>query len=262
MGFWSPATIVADARRHDVVVLGVDINASGAAAVLEGGAVRMGLSSVRSIGADLAERIAAGQPYASMEDLVRRTDLTQAQLESLATAGAFGNDRRGALWASGAVAQGRADRLPGIVVGSASPELPAMTPVEETVADLWAVGLSPDHHPLEFVRPALDARHVVCAIDLPTIAPDRMVWVAGVVTHRQRPATAQGITFLNLEDETGLINVVCSREVWGLHRRVARAAPALIVHGRLERYDGVVNVVADRIEPLPLAGKVTSRDFR
>jgi error-prone DNA polymerase len=264
MGFWSPATIVADARRHGVVVLGVDINASAAAACLEGNptAVRMGLSSVRGIGSDLAGTVVAGQPYASMEDLVRRAGLTQTQLESLATAGAFGEDRRGALWAAGAVAQGRADRLPGVVVGSTSPELPAMTPLEETVADLWAVGLSPDHHPVEFVRAWLVSRGVLRSVDLGSAEPDRMVWVAGVVTHRQRPATAQGITFINLEDETGLINVVCSREVWGRHRRVARSAAALVVHGRLERYEGVVNVVADRIEALELAGRITSRDFR
>ncbi|HXP32478.1 MAG TPA: OB-fold nucleic acid binding domain-containing protein, partial [Acidimicrobiales bacterium] len=91
---------------------------------------------------------------------------------------------------------------------------------------------------------------------------DRRVLVAGVVTHRQRPATAQGITFLNLEDETGLVNVICSREVWAHHRRVARSAPALVVRGRLERSDGVVNVVADRLEALALAGRTTSRDFR
>ena len=201
-----------------------------------------------------------------MEDLVRRMGVSQTQLEALATAGAFGEafgqERRAALWASGAVAQGRADRLPGVVVGGSAPALPAMTPIEETVADLWAIGLSPSHHPVEFVRPWLASRGVHRSADLGSVEPDRMVWVAGVVTHRQRPATAQGITFINLEDETGLINVVCSREVWGRHRRVARSAAAMLVHGRLERYDGVVNVVADRIETLELAGRVTSRDFR
>ena len=86
--------------------------------------------------------------------------------------------------------------------------------------------------------------------------------MAGIVTHRQRPATAQGTTFLNLEDETGLVNVICSREVWAHHRRVARSAGALVVRGRLERVDGVVNIVADRIEALTLSGRTASRDFR
>ncbi|GAC1354305.1 MAG: hypothetical protein NVSMB4_15850 [Acidimicrobiales bacterium] len=137
-----------------------------------------------------------------------------------------------------------------------------MSPAQETVADLWATGISPTHHLMEFARPDLVGRGVLRASDLKIAEPDRPVWVAGVVTHRQRPATAQGITFVNLEDETGLINVICSREVWGRHRRVARATPALLIHGRLERYEGVINIVADRIEALPLAARTTSRDFR
>jgi len=268
MGFWSPQTIVADARRHGVEVRGVDINASSAATLEPAGtgwAVRLGLSSVRTLGPEVADRIAAGRPYSSMEDLARQVGLSQAQLEALATAGAFssfGEGRRAALWAAGAVAQARPDRLPGVVVGTVSPELPAMTAVEETVADLWSTGISPDHHPVEFARPALTAQGVLRAVDLATAEPDRRVLVAGVVTHRQRPATAQGITFLNLEDETGLVNVICSREVWARHRRVARSAAAMVVRGRLERYEGVVAVVADRIDALSLAGRTASRDFR
>jgi error-prone DNA polymerase len=274
MGFWSPQTIVADARRHAVEVRGVDINASASTATLEcaptGWAVRLGLSSVRTIGAEVAERIAEGRPYPSMEAVARHAALTQPQLEALATAGAFAGasagssagGRRGALWAAGAVAQGGPDRLPGVIVGQSSPELPPMTTVEEVVADLWATGLSPDHHPVEFARPGLAERGVLRAVDLLTAEAGRRVWVAGVVTHRQRPATAQGITFLNLEDETGLINVICSREAWAHHRRVARSAAALVVRGRLERSDGVVNIVADRLESLALSGRTTSRDFR
>ena len=86
--------------------------------------------------------------------------------------------------------------------------------------------------------------------------------VGGVVTHRQRPATASGTVFVNLEDETGLVNVICSAGVWARYRRVARTASALLVRGNLERAEGVVNVVADRIDPLPLVGATRSRDFR
>jgi error-prone DNA polymerase len=278
MGFWSPATIVADARRHGVMVRGPQVNASGAAATLEpcpapesagGVAVRVGLSYVRTVGADAAVALAAGQPYQDMEDVVRRAGLTQPQIEALATAGAFDCftaarplGRREALWAAGAVAQARADRLPGVVVGAEAPDLPPMTPVETTVADLWAVGLSPDHHPVEFARPQLSAMGALTAVALLTAEVGSRVRVAGVVTHRQRPATAGGTTFLNLEDETGLINVVCSKGIWARHRRVARGAPALLIRGRLERSEGVVNLVADRIEPWPLAAPTTSRDFR
>jgi error-prone DNA polymerase len=88
------------------------------------------------------------------------------------------------------------------------------------------------------------------------------VVVGGVVTHRQRPATAQGIIFLNLEDETGLINVVCSRGGWARHRRVARAEPALLIRGRVENVEGVINLVAEHIEPLRLTVATKSRDFR
>ena len=94
--------------------------------------------------------------------------------------------------------------------------------------------------------------------------PGQKVKVAGVVTHRQRPATAQGVTFINLEDETGLMNVVCSPGVWVRYRKVLRSSPALVVSGRLERVESVTNVVAERIETLHFdtPAVLTSRDFR
>ena len=290
MGFWSPQTLVADARRHGVVVRRPDINASRARSVLErcpssvgGAAVRLGLSYVRGVGEDLAGRIAAGRPYRDMEDLVRRTGITRPQAEALATAGAFdcfGLSRRAALWSAGAVAAagggevdgpaGRsrsrlaAPQLPGLVTGADAPELPGMTPVELSQADLWATGMSPDSYPTEFVRAELEAAGVVPAARLVEVAAGNRVTVAGVVTHRQRPATAQGITFLNLEDETGLINVICSAGAWRRYRRAARSSPALVVVGRLERVERVINVVAERIVPLSLtqSGSLRSRDFR
>jgi error-prone DNA polymerase len=272
MGFYSPQTLVADARRHGVVVRGPDLNASAAKAVLEpepasatGFAVRMGLSYVRLLGDELAERIAAGRPYRSLTDLVRHAELTTRQLEALATAGAFdclGIGRREALWAAGAVAQERPDRLRGLVVGADAPPLPGLTEPELAMADLWATGVSPGSYPTQFVRPQLDARGVVTAGRLSAVAPGSRVTVAGVVTHRQRPATASGITFLNLEDETGLVNVICRRDVWSRHRRVARESAALVIHGVLERSDGVTNVVAQHLERLVLSVRKTSRDFR
>lgn len=138
-----------------------------------------------------------------------------------------------------------------------------MDPVEVNRADLWATGLSPDSYPTEFVRDELARMGVVTAAGLVGVAADSRVTVGGVVTHRQRPATAQGIIFLNLEDETGLVNVICSRGAWARYRRVARAAPALIVTGRLERVEGVINIVAERIEALSLSSTaLRSRDFR
>ena len=265
MGFWSPNTLVADARRHGVVVRGPDVNRSAATATLEAGAVRLGLSYVRSLGEELAERVAEGRPYASMADLVRRTGVGEGQVEALATAGAFGSlglERRAALWAAGAVAQARADRLPGTAVGAEAPRLPGMSPVELGAADLWATGLSGDSHPVQFARERLDELGAVAADGLGAVPAGTRVLVGGVVTHRQRPATAGGTTFLNLEDETGLVNVICSRGVWARYRRVARSAAALLVRGRLERAEGVINVIADQIRPLPLPAATRSRDFR
>ena len=138
-----------------------------------------------------------------------------------------------------------------------------MTAPEENSADLWATGLSPDAYPTQFIRAQLDGIGVTPAARL-VDAPDRdRVLVAGVVTHRQRPATASGTTFLNLEDETGLMNIICSKGVWSRYRRAARSAPALLIRGRLEKVEGVINVVADRIDALSLVtGTMRSRDFR
>jgi error-prone DNA polymerase len=270
MGFYAPSTLVADARRHGVVVRGPDVNASAATATLEpdstkGPAVRLGLAYVRAVGDDLAERIAAGRPYASMEDLVRRTGAGRPQVEALATAGAFGGiglGRREALWAAAPAAEGSDDRLPGTVVGGQAPALPGMSPFELGIADLWATGLSGDSFPTQFVRDRLDAIGVVTAAGLAAVPPGGSVLVGGLVTHRQRPETAKGVTFVNLEDETGLVNVICSAAVWARHRRVAGTAAALLVRGRLERAEGVTNVIATELRPLDLTVPTRSRDFR
>jgi error-prone DNA polymerase len=306
MGFYSPQSLCQDARRHGVDVRTPDLNASAATATLEPGggaservrddgdpatwghggpAVRLGVGSVRGIGKDLAGEIAAGRPYADVEDLARRVRLSRSQLEALATAGAFGCftdspveaaadgdrrtrpgrhlDRRRAIWTAGAAAEVRPDRLPGTALGMEAPQLPGMDDRETAVADLWATGVAPGGHPTVFLREQLDRRGVVPAAELRHGADRSTVWVAGVVTHRQRPATAAGVTFLNLEDETGLVNVVCSVGCWAHHRTVVRSAPALLVRGTLERtVDGVVNVVAQRIEALEVVATTPSRDFR
>ena len=129
-----------------------------------------------------------------------------------------------------------------------------MDDAEVARADLWATGVSPDGHPTRFVRAELDAMGVVPADRLVEIESGTRVLVGGVVTHRQRPATASGTTFVNLEDETGLINVICSKGCWARFRRTARTAPALLVRGRLEKAEGVINVVAERLDALPIGG--------
>jgi error-prone DNA polymerase len=130
------------------------------------------------------------------------------------------------------------------------------------MADLWATGITRDHYPTALIRDRLDALGVTPASQLKTLDDHTRVLVGGIVTHRQRPASAGGVTFLSLEDETGLINVICPQVVWARHRRVARDAGALLVRGMLERAHDVTNVLAERVEKLPLGTRPTSRDFR
>ncbi|HET9058938.1 MAG TPA: error-prone DNA polymerase [Acidimicrobiales bacterium] len=290
MGFWSPQSLVLDARRHGVEVRRPDVNASAAGSLLQkpgrvggGPAVRLGLSYVRNIGQELAGKIASGQPYADMEAVVSRCELTTAQTEALATAGAFdcfGLQRREALWAAGALgsvtgkpARGRRGErarsvpLEGLVTGAKAPALPGMTRTELNRADLWATGLSPDSYPTEIYRDHFRKKGLVTAAELATLPHGSPVAIGGVVTHRQRPMTAKGTVFVNLEDETGLVNVICTGEIWKRFGTVARSAPALVVKGRLEKVDGAINLLATHMEALaPLAGAggrggLRSRDF-
>jgi error-prone DNA polymerase len=229
----------------------------------------MGLSSVRTLGDDRAkaieqERRALG-PYRDMSDLARRVGLATAHLEALATADAFdgfGLTRREALWAAGAAAQDKPDRLPGTVTGTEAPTLPGMADVDRLVADVWATGLSPDAHPAQFLRGQLAAAGALPIAKLPRVEAGTRVRVGGIVTHRQRPATAGGVTFVNLEDETGMLNVTCSPGLWLRYRKVARSSAALLVRGRLEKTEGVLNLVADRLDVLTPPISPASRDFR
>ncbi len=275
MGFYSPQSLVADARRHGVLTRGPDVNLGLADAVLQpdvlstgGQAIRLGLAEVRGIGHDLAEAIEAererGGRFGDLADLARRVRLTVPQAEALATAGAFGSfgvDRRSALWAAGVVAAVRPEQLPGTAVGLDAPALPGLTDVEITSADVWATGVSPDNHPMAHLRERLDALGAVRIDRLDAVArhvppgdPEHVmprVLVGGLVTHRQRPATARGVTFVNLEDESGMLNVTCSEGLWARYRTVALGSTALLVRGRLERSpEGVLNLVADRLQRL------------
>ncbi len=204
--------------------------------------------------------------YTSQADLRRRVGLNAAQLEALSAAGAFaslGLGQREALWGAGAAAQEDPDYLAGSSISVQPPLLPMLSPAEQVASDLWATGISPGEHPMVFFRSRMRERGVLGSRDLRSAESGRRVEVAGVVIHRQRPATAAGVTFINLEDEGGMINVICSVGVWQKYRRIAREAPAMIIRGKLERSkEGVVNILADRFEVLSIGSKSTSRDFR
>jgi error-prone DNA polymerase len=276
MGFYSPQSLIADARRHGVTVRGPDVNTSGVHAGLEPAAegapeqaVRLGLATVRTVGQPLAAKLVeereAHGPYRSIADVAHRVGLTTAQAEALATAGAFDRlapHRRQALWSAGAVAAERPDRLPGTAVGVTAPALPGMSALELAAADVWATGVSPGSFPTQFLRADLTELGVVPAAGLWERADGDRVLVAGAVTHRQRPATASGVTFLNLEDETGMVNVICSPGFWIRYRTVVRTCPALLLRGRLQIADGVITVLAEHAAPLNMRVHSNSRDFR
>ncbi|QGG42072.1 error-prone DNA polymerase [Aeromicrobium yanjiei] len=239
-------------------------------------AVRIGLDEVQGIGREAAQRIVAERdlrPFADMADVARRTGLSVAQMESLATAGAFdcfGLSRRQALWNAGYTQS--QDQLEGTQVAAPPPMLPGMSDVEVTMADLWSTRISPQTHPVEHLRPLLQGEGILSVADTAVAEASRRVKVAGLITHRQRPATASGVTFLNLEDETGMLNVVCSEALWKRYRVVGRNAAGMVIRGMLERSpEGVVNLVADKLmrieEVYPQAGRAIparhqGRDFR
>jgi len=310
MGFYSPQSLVADAKRHGVEVRRPDLELSGVNAELEqlvdeepgvtgmdscladpqppigpldlaagdtsgahrrdgAYAVRLGLAGVKSIGTKVAETIVEQRDrhgaYEDLADLARRTGLTAPQLEALATAGAFdclGLTRREALWEASRAAQERPDRFAGVTAAGPPPTLPGMSDVETTTADLWATGITTGVHPVQHVRDQLTTAGILSAAQLRQADNGSRVRVAGVVTHRQRPATASGVTFLNLEDETGMCNVIVRVNTWQAFRKVARTSAALIVRGKIERANGVTNLVAEHFERLPLATRAMSRDFR
>lgn len=295
MGFYSPNSLVQDAQRHGVLVLGPDVNVSWHDCTIEAAeadpedvvrylgqawrrgrghlddsmrpavAVRMGLRYVRNLGEREITRIEAarvlGGGFDSPEDLAFRTGLGVDSLEGLAAAGALesvGLGRREAMWAAGALADIDPERLP-LSPGVDAPPLGAMSPEESHRADLWSTGVSATH-PMSFVRDRLEG----CLTAAETLELRRnaaRIKIAGVVTHRQRPGTAKGVYFLNLEDETGLLNIIVLPEVWARHRQLVRKSPALIIHGRLEHHDGVTNVVARDFESIGIQ-TVKSRDFR
>jgi error-prone DNA polymerase len=234
--------------------------------------------------------VEAERPFTSYQDFLRRTGLRGAVVKKLAQADAFlslGLSRRAALWQS--LPQGEPlplfDKMEAVsgqwsvVSEETSPlahptpldeeplptTLPAMAPLQEVLADYSSAGLSLRQHPMAFIRGELDKLGVEQASKLAVLPTDGSVKVAGVVLLRQRPSTAKGITFVTLEDETGMANLIIRQNVWERHRRVARQANVMLAHGRLQREAGVIHVLVSKLEDLsPTLARLNtaSRDFR
>jgi error-prone DNA polymerase len=260
MGFYAPAQLVQDARRHGVEVRPPDVQLSEWDCTLEGGAVRLGLRMVGGLAEKEGRRIAAGRPYGSIHDL----NLSKGDLRCLAAAGALqslAGHRRLARWA----AAGAARRAPlDVPAHERLPALAAPGEGEEIVADYASLGLTLGRHPLALLRPRLDRMRLLKAEELrsrPHGAPAR---VAGLVTCRQRPDTASGVIFVTLEDETGCMNVVVWRSLVERQRRELLGARLMGVAGVVERDGDVVHLVARRlVDYSTLLGPLAagSRDF-
>jgi error-prone DNA polymerase len=264
MGFYPPASLVRDGERRGVVVLPPDTNRSAAKCSLEDGAVRVGIGYVSGVGEKEAEAIAAGRPYANLRELVQRAP-DRASLEALVESGAcdcFGDPRRTMLWELGLVprpqsvpgTRGEAKQLALPLDPTAEvPSLPQQTPWERMLADYRTTNLSVGPHPLQLLRPLLPGDVISTEELLERRHGDRIA-IAGLAVARQRPATANGVVFMLLEDELGLVNLVVQPKVYERFRALVRGEPLLLARGRLEQVGRNRNVVVDRLESLgPLA---------
>jgi error-prone DNA polymerase len=260
---------VADAQRHGVLVRRPHVNLSGAEAQLEvddqdATVVRLGLASVHSIGETLAGVIAAGAPWESLEDLVRRGGCRQHHLEALAAAGAldgFASSRRDLVWVARCRRPSDARPFAGGGDRYASTDAAGVSEMERVADDLWAMGLTPEATALALVRERLDARGITRAGSLAHVESGRAT-VAGVVTHRQHPETARGPSSQpRRRDRTRQRRLL--QGAWARWREVARHEPALVVRGTIERGQGTLALVAEAVEALVVeAPAPASRDFR
>lgn len=276
MGFYAPATIVEDAKRHGVVVRPLDVEKSGWDCTLEpcpegvgDFAVRMGLRYVKGLGEGDWRTIEGARrcsPFSSLFDFVRRTQLDEGALGALAEAGAlecFGLDRRVALWEVRKLVRARNDSLPFLDRESA-PGFDALSAFEEVTWDYRRTLHSPRRHPLEPLRAELKAKGLPDARTVASMPNGERVSYAGLVICRQRPGTAGGVVFMTLEDETGFVNVVLRERVFERYAVLAKTARLLGVTGTLQNEKGVVHIVAEELWTPEISRDVSgprSRDF-
>jgi len=292
MGFYPPAVLIGDAKRHGVTILPIDVNRSQADCTVEEsgrleddepGAVRLGFKYVKGLGETACARLdavgahggastpvgrTAVRPYADLRDFCRRTALDRRSIERLIAIGAFdslGQPRRELLWELPAILEElRAGELPGLAAQAEAARFEPPGPLEETNLDYSLLGLSTNRYAMEFYRPTLATRGVRTADELPDLPSGQLVAVGGLVICRQAPPTAGGHVFLTLEDETGLANVIVRPQVYQRQRAVVRTHPAIVAEGILQNQEGAISLLARRFTPLGrehLAGTVPARNF-
>ena len=272
MGFYSPSQLVRDAREHGVEIRPVDVLTSDWDCTLESTlagspAIRLGLRLVHSLTRAGAERVVAvRERIGNLQDLVRHADLDRGDLEALAAAGACANltgNRHQAFWS----VAGTEVELPlaPCAEESALPLLSVPTEGQNLVADYRSIGLTLGRHPLALLRALFSSREVFTASQLRSLPHESPVSVAGLVTMRQRPGTASGVTFVTLEDDTGYVNLIVWKRIGAQYRRELLHSRLLEAEGYLQREGAVLHVIVDRLyDRSPWLGRLTtrSRDFR
>jgi error-prone DNA polymerase len=269
MGFYSPEVIANDARRHKIEIRPVDVNRSRVECTIEDdelgesqGAVRLGYRYVKGLAEAAWQRLEAEQAngrYCSLWDFWRRTHLSREAIENLIQVGAFAwtsLHERELLWQLGTFYQPLGAQLPlAMLPAESTPSLAELSPEERVVTDFQLIGIAVRGRMMDLVRDGLH-EGMTPSNRLDELERGAQVTVAGLVAVRQAPETAKGFVFHTLEDDHGLMNVITAPGLIPRFRQLIESAPALIVHGHIERQERAVNVVTERIEALPLAGRV------
>jgi error-prone DNA polymerase len=252
MGFWSPAVVVNDARRHGLQVLPVDLHRSEGTCTPTESGLRLGFNYVKGLGDASITRLVEARLAGPFEDLgafCRRTRLPQRLVEHLILAGAFdgwGIPRRRLLWLLGTLRY-EADELE-LVFSDDGVSLPELSTAEKFALERSLLGVSIDTHVLEFYRAWLDAHGILSSADVRQRRNGDKVRVAGLVVMHQSPPTAKGVHFISLEDECGLLDLIVWPDVYARYRRVLHGASLLLVEGVVQRREAVLNVIAKRVD--------------
>ena len=269
MGFYPPDSLIHEAQRRGTTILPPDVTHSDTdCTVTTAGEIRIGLNYIKGVKAEDTERLiiarVTGGSFRSLQDLAARAAASTATLEVLASSGACDalagdgpHARRTALWQLGVVTPAKrtphGDQLALPFPLPRAPELPALSDWESMIADYTATGISIEHHPLQLLREQLDSAGALPIATLPDVRHNTRVKVGGFVIARQKPGTANGITFLLLEDEGGTLNVIVPVKLYEAQRLIVRTEPLILVEGILERHEqggGAINLLAKKLARL------------
>jgi error-prone DNA polymerase len=272
LGFYHPSTLVKDTARHGVVVLPIDVTCSNWKCTIEivdgRPAMRMGLRYVTGLREEVGLRIESERTqrqFDSIADLTARVGPNRREIDALAYAGAFasfGLARRDAMWNAAAVERDPASLLAGVKPRDSEVPLASMSPIDETLADYAATGLTAGPHLMTYLRADLTTHGILSADDLTRAKHQSWVKTAGVVIVRQRPGTAKGFLFITLEDETGISNLIVTPDLFQQNRLLLRSAGILLAEGVLQQVDGVTAIRARRFEEIKIPGTIPpSHDF-